>query len=107
ARRNPPEFATDRHPQAAPRGRIAAEVFLPRITVEGSIGRSGVLRRSAVLRFLGDGAAAVRGRAYRSRDGSGLRPCRAPFAVAASGRSATSGAAHLQGRSSGGAVRSG
>src|SRR5262245_29016712 len=97
ARRNPPEFATDRSPHAAPRGRIAAEVFLPRIAVEGSIGRSGVLRRGAVVRFLGDGAAAARGRAHRSRDGSGLCPCRASFAVAASGRPAASGPAYLQG----------
>src|SRR5262245_66593062 len=97
ARGNPPEFATDRSPHAAPRGRIATQVFLPRITVEGSIGRSGVLRRGAVVRFLGDGAAAVRRRAHRSRDGSGLRPGRASFAVAAPGRPTASGAARLQG----------
>src|SRR5262245_23735716 len=96
ARRNPLEFATDRSPHAAPRGRIAAQVFLPRIAVEGSIRRSGVLRRGAVVRFLGGGAASVRRGAYRSRDGSGLRPCRASFAVAASGRPAASGAPDLQ-----------
>src|SRR4029077_18274232 len=98
ARRNPPELATDGSPQAAPRGRVAAEVFLPRIAVDDSIGRSGVLRLSVVVRLLGDGAAAARGWLHRSRDGSGVYPRRASVAVAPSGRPAASGSAHLQGR---------
>jgi hypothetical protein len=59
--------------------------------------RSGdqVLRQVLSSDF-GDGAAAVRGRSHRARDGSGLRPCRASVAGAASGRPAASGPAHLR-----------